>query len=134
MGARIRHQLYLSETLSERFERLAAKPGVNKSAMLEEAVEQWLTRKGHHDLDERFGQRLDRMTMALSRIERSGHLILESLALFVRYELAIHPPLAESDSAGRAKGRKRFALFIDQVGQAVAGGRRTFEPGAEGGR
>jgi predicted transcriptional regulator len=134
MTGKIRHQLHLSEALSERFERLAAKPGANKSAMLEEALEHWLTRKGHHDLDDRFGLRLDRLTAALSRIERSNHIILESLALFIRYELAIHPPLAEIDHAGRAKGRERFQAFIEQVGQTVAAGKRTLDRNIEGGQ
>jgi hypothetical protein len=134
MAGKVRHQLHLSEALSERFEKLAAKPGANKSAMLEEALEQWLTRKGHHDLDDRFGLRLNRITAALSRIERADHILLESFALFIRYELAVHPPLAETDQAGRAKGRERFNLFIEQVGQAVASGRRTLDTRGEGGR
>jgi predicted transcriptional regulator len=134
MAGKVRHQLHLSEALSERFEALASKPGINKSAMLEEALEHWLTRKGRHGLDDRFGLRLDRLTAALSRIERANHILLESLGLFIRYELAIHPPLAEGDQAGRAKGRERFNLFIEQVGQAVASGRRTLDTRGEGGQ
>jgi predicted transcriptional regulator len=130
MAGKIRHQLFLSDALTERFEALAARPGMTKSAMLEDALGHWLTLKGKGELDDRFSLRLDRLTAALSRIERANDIILESLALFIRYELAIHPPLAESDVAGRAKGRERFALFIEQVGQAVASGRRTLS-GAE---
>lgn len=132
--AKIRHQLHLSEALSERFEQLAAKPGANKSAMLEEALDHWLTRKGHHALDDRFGVRLDRLTAALSRIERANHILLESLALFVRYELAIHPPLADTDHAGRAKGRERFQTFLDQVAQRIAAGKHTLDARREAGQ
>jgi hypothetical protein len=67
----------------------------------------------------------DRLTNALGRIERDGHIQLETLALFVRYELAIHAPLAENDQAGRAIAAKRFEAFIAQVGRQIAAGRRT---------
>lgn len=126
MAHRIRHQLFLPEPLSVRLEALAAKPGASKSAILADAVAAWLERRGASELDDRFGLRLDRMTTALGRIERDGHVLLETLALFVRYELAIHAPLAENDAAGRALAAKRFEAFIAQVGRQIAGGRRSF--------
>lgn len=54
-----------------------------------------------------------------------GYLILETLALFIRFELAIQTPLAENDQAGRALGAKRFEAFVTQVGRQVSTGRRT---------
>ena len=122
---RIRHQFMLGEALSARLEELAAKPGASKSAILGDAVEAWLNRRGSNELDDRFGQRLDRLTGALARIERNTHVLIETLALFVRYELAIHAPLAEGDTAGRAIARERFAAFITQVSRQLASGRRT---------
>jgi predicted transcriptional regulator len=130
MRTKVRHQLFLSRALSERLEALAAKPGATKSAILADAVDAWLNRRGLSELDDRFGPRLDRMTTALGRIERDGHVLLESLALFVRYELAIHAPLADNDHAGRAMARERFNAFVTQVGKQIAGGRRTI--GADG--
>lgn len=125
MADKIRHQLFLPKPLSDRLEVLAAKPGASKSAILADAVTAWLNRRGASELDDRFGIRLDRMTTALGRIERDGHVLIETLALFVRYELAIHAPLAENDQAGRAVARERFEAFIAQVGRQIAGGRRT---------
>ncbi len=132
MVEKVRHQLFLPLSVSERLEALAAKPGASKSAILADAVTAWLNRRGSSELDDRFGLRLDRMTTALGRIERDGHILLETLALFVRYELAIHAPLAENDAAGRAIARERFEAFVQQVGRQIAGGRRTI--GAEDGR
>ncbi|RHW18175.1 ribbon-helix-helix protein, CopG family [Sphingomonas gilva] len=126
---RIRHQLFLSEPLSARLDALAAKPGASKSAILADALEAWLNRRGTSELEDRFGLRLDRMTIALGRIERDSLILLESLALFVRYELAIHAPLAENDQAGRAIARERFNAFVSQVGRQVAGGRRSLGSG-----
>jgi hypothetical protein len=125
MVEKVRHQLFLPRPLSERLEALAAKPGASKSAILVDAVTAWLNRRGASELDERFGLRLDRMSTALSRIERDGHVVLETLALFIRFELSIQAPLAEGDQAGRAMGRERFEAFVTQVGRQIAAGRRT---------
>jgi predicted transcriptional regulator len=125
MRQKIRHQLFLTPATSERLEALAAKPGINKSAMLEEAMEAWLNRRATHELDDRFGQRLDRIVTVLGRIERNGHVLLETLALFVRYELSIHAPLADNDHAGRAMARERFNAFVEQVGRQIASGDPT---------
>ncbi len=137
MGAatKIRHQLFLPEPLSERLEALAAAPGASKSAILADAVEAWLNRRGSNELDDRFGLRLDRLTRAIAKVDRDADVLLETIALFIRYELAIHPPLAENDHAGRAAARERFNAFVTQIGRRIAAGRRTFVlADAEGGR
>src|SRR3546814_12699321 len=72
----------------------------------------------------KFGQRLARLSMALGRVERDGHVLLESLALFIRYELMVQAPLAEGDDVARAVGRDRFDAFIARVGEALASGQR----------
>lgn len=138
MVEKIRHQLFLPKPVSDRLEALAGKPGASKSAILTDAVTAWLNRRGASELEDRFGIRLDRLTTAIGRLERDGHIQLETLALFVRYELAIQAPLAENDHAGRAIAAKRFDAFITQVGRQIAAGRRTIADGfggaAESGR
>jgi hypothetical protein len=125
MVEKIRHQLFLPRPLSDRLEALAAKPGASKSAILADALTAWLNWRGASELDDRFGLRLDRISTTLARLERDGHVILETLALFVRFELSIQAPLADSDQAGRAVGRARFEAFVAQVGRQIAAGRRT---------
>ena len=134
MVEKVRHQLFLPMPLSDRLDALAAKPGASKSAILADAIAAWLNRRGMSELDDRFGMRLDRISTALARIERDGHVMLETLALFVRYELAIQAPLAENDQAGRAVAAKRFEAFVAQVGRQVAAGRRTINSDQEAGR
>lgn len=126
MAQRIRHQLFLPQGLTDRLETLAAKPGASKSAILADALTAWLDRRGTSELDDRFAIRLDRLSAALARIERDCNVLAETLALFVRYELAINAPLAENDAAGRAVARQRFEAFVAQVGRQIADGRRTF--------
>ena len=123
--AKCRHQLYLDADISERLETLASKPGASKSSILADAVQAWLTRRGMHELDDRFGLRLERISTQLGRIERDQQIVMESLALFIRYFLTVNAPLPESDKAARAVGRDRFQAFIDQVGRNIAGGNRT---------
>lgn len=127
----VRHQLFLPRDVSDRLEALSAAPGATKSSILAAAVIAFLDRRGASELDERFGLRLDRISRQLERIERNGHVGIESLALFIRYMLTVNAPLAEEDDVSRAIGRDRFAAFIARVGQQLASGRRTFEPGAE---
>ena len=127
---KVRHQLFLPSDLSERLEKLAAKPGASKSSILGDALTTWLDRQAASELEQKFAHRLDRMSMALGRIERDGHVLLESLALFIRYELAVTAPLAENDKAGRAQARQRFTAFVARVGEALATDKRSFAPPA----
>jgi len=124
----VRHQLFLPRSLSERLEALARAPGASKSRILAQALADWLGRKGAGELEVRFAARLDRFSTQLARIERNGQIELESLALFVRYMLAVNAPLAEGDEAMRAVARDRFQAFVERVGQQLATGRLTLVP------
>jgi hypothetical protein len=121
----VRHQLFLPKADSERLERLAREPGASKSKLLALAWAAWLRRSGKDELEERFGRRLDAMTNQLARIERDGHVTIESLALFIRYMLTVNAPLAEDDETAQAIGRDRYAAFVERVGRRLASGRRT---------
>lgn len=128
-----RHHLYLSRALTEELEALAARPGSSKSAIVEAALSDHFGRRARNEADALFGARLDRMSRQLARIERDGHVLLESLALFVRYQLMVTAPLPEADAAGRAIGRERFEAFVTQVGRQLGSGKRTLGSGGEGG-
>lgn len=120
-----RHHLYFDEALTAQLDALAAKPGTSKSAIVADALRSYLARRGARELDDMLKVRLDRIGNQLSRIERDGQVLLESLALFVRYQLTINAPLPEADQAGRAVGRDRFEAFVAQVGRQLAGGKRA---------
>jgi len=122
-----RHHLYLDDELTAQLEALAAKPGSSKSAIVADALRQYLVRRGAHDIDEALKIRLDRQSRQMDRIERDGQVLLESLALFIRYQLTVTAPLPEPDKAARAVGQERFQKFIDQVGRQIAGGNRSLD-------
>lgn len=125
MKDQVRYQLFLPRAVSERFEALVAKPGVTRSSILAEALTAWLDRAAGDELDQRFGARLDTMSATLARVERNGHVEIETLALFVQFMLTATAPLAADDHAGRAVGRERFEAFIARVGERVGKGKRT---------
>jgi hypothetical protein len=125
---KVRHQLFLDHTISERLEALAAKPGLNKSAVLQDAVKSWLDRRGTNELDDHFGQRLNRLSAQLNRIERDQKILLESLALFVRMTLLRDVHLPEPDAVMRALARDRYEQFVTQVGRHLAKGDQSLNP------
>ena len=121
---KLRHNVYLDEDLSAKLDALAAKPGSSKSAILTDAIRAFLTRRAASEIDELFRLRLDRMTRHLDRIERDQQILLESLALFIRFQFSVIPPLPEADqAAARALAQDRYQAFIEQVGRRIANGR-----------
>jgi len=90
-----RHHLYLDEDLTRQLDLLAAKPGTSKSAIVADALRHYLARQGSRDIDDALKIRLDRQSRHLERLERDLQVLLESLALFVRYQLTVTAPLPE---------------------------------------
>lgn len=122
---KVRQNLYLDQKITDALEALAARPGTNKSRLVNDALAAWLARRGSRELDDLLKVRLDRMTRELALIRRDGEVLRESLALFVRYQLTVTAPLPEGDAAALAVGRDRFEAFVRQVGRQLAGGRPT---------
>ncbi len=127
---KVRYQLFLEPKLAERLEELAAKPGVARSDILVAALDAWLTRQGSHELDDRFGGRLDRMSLQLGRVSRDVQVLLESLSLFIHQQFSLNAQIPEPDAAARAIGRDRFDRFIEQIGRQMATGSKPLpQPG-----
>lgn len=119
---KVRYQLFLEPRLAERLEEMAEKPGVARSDILVAALDAWLTRQGSNELDERFGPRLDRMSLQIGRLGRDMQVLLESLSLFVHQQFCLNAQIPEPDAAARAVGRERFDRFIEQIGRQMASG------------
>lgn len=125
---KVRQNLYIDRDVSDALERLAIGRYGNKSRLANDAIRDWLDRRGSKKIDDLLKLRLDRISRELDAARRDIDVLLESLALFVRYQLMVTAPLPEADAAGRAVGRERFEAFIAQVGRQVAGGTRTLAP------
>jgi hypothetical protein len=122
-----RHHLYLDDELTERLNTLAGKPGGSKSGIVAAALKAFLDRKAENEIEYQFRIRLDRISRQLDRIERDGHVLLESLALFVRFQLTVTAPIPENDETSKAIGRDRFHSFIEQVARQLAKGTRSLK-------
>jgi len=125
---KIRQNLYIDRELSDALEALAAGPRGNKSHIVNDALRDWLARRGTKEVDDLLKGRLDRLTRELADARRDIDVLLESQALFVRYQLMVTAPLPEADAAARAIGRDRFEAFVSQVGRQLASGKRTLTP------
>ena len=119
-----RHHLYLDDALTEELDRLARKPGSSKSGIVADALHAYLARGAGKEADAILKARLDRFGGTVARIERNQEVLLETLALFVRWQLTVTAPLPESEqAAARAAGEARFQSFIEQLSRRLAAGR-----------
>ena len=132
---KIRQNLYIDREIGDALEALAAGNRGNKSRLVNDALKDWLARRGTREVDDLLKVRLDRLSRELDGARRDIDVLLESLSLFVRYQLMVTAPLPEADAAGRAIGRDRFESFVAQVGRQIAAGTRTLaSPEPKGGR
>lgn len=119
-----RLNIYIDDELSDRLDALVAKPGSSKSAIVSDALKHFLTRGAAAEIDAVLKARLDKIARHLARIERDQQIVLETLALFIRFQLMVTVPLPESDqAAAKALGAERFNSFVEQVGRRIAGGK-----------
>lgn len=125
---KFRQNLYLDTKLSDALEALAAGPGATKSGIVSDALAAYFARRGASEVDDLLKMRLDRMSREIRRVARDTEVLLESLSLFIRYQLSVTAPLPEADHAARAVGRERFEAFVTQVGRQIAGGERSLGP------
>ncbi|MER9260409.1 CopG family transcriptional regulator [Mesorhizobium sp. M0619] len=126
---RIRHQFLLEHELSEKLETLSRNPSTTKSAIVAKAVEAFIERRGENELDNRYGMRLDRLSRDLDHIRTDVEVILESLALFIRFSITLHSHTPVPDRATQAIAQERFDKFVEQVGRQIASGKRSLGNG-----
>lgn len=121
-----RQNIYLDDDLNKHLETLAAKPGSSKSAIIRDALTAYLARRGTKELQDTFSKRLDEISKQINVVERQERILIESLALFIRFHLGMLPALPESDqAAAHALGTKRYQSFITQVSRLLANGKNT---------
>jgi hypothetical protein len=122
---KIRQNLYIDRDLGEALEVLAARETGNKSRLVNDALRDWLARRGSREVDDLLRLRLDRISREIALVRRDVEILLESFSLFVRHQLTVTAPLPEADVAAAAVGRERFEKFVAQVGRQLATSRRT---------
>jgi predicted transcriptional regulator len=124
MARKDRLNLYFYPATTRALGELAARRKLSKSSIVEAAVASFLSPDAADPNEAALVRRLDRLGRQFDRLERDQTMTLEALGLFVRAWLTATPPLADSAQAtAQAKGRERYASFIERLGQRMQAGR-----------
>jgi hypothetical protein len=122
--SRTRLNLFIEHEHAQRLEALATMKGLSKSAIIAAALAAFLAPESGDQRDIIIAKRLDRLSRQFDKLERDQNILIETLALYVRYFLTVSTPVPEShQAAARAQGRARFAQFIEQLGRHLLRGR-----------
>jgi hypothetical protein len=122
--SRTRLNIFLESDHAKRLEELAAMKGLSKSSIIAAALSSFLSPDSGDRREAAIVKRLDRLSNQFSKLERDQNILIETLALYVRYFLTVSTPVPEShQEAARAQGRVRFEQFIAQLGRHLLKGR-----------
>ena len=126
--SRARLNLFIEPEHARRLNELAIKKGVSKSSIVAAALASWLSPTSGEQRDTATAKRLDRLSRQFERLERDQNILIETVALYVRYYLTVSTPVPEAhQEAARAQGRLRFSQFIEQLGRRVQKGRHLLD-------
>lgn len=124
MSSRTRLNIFIEPEHAKRLDQLAAHKGVSKSAVIAAALASFLSPDGADQREAAFAKRLDRLSRQFDRLERDQSILIETVALYVRYFLTVSIPVPEGQQdAARAQGRARYTQFIEQLARHIQRGR-----------
>lgn len=122
--SRTRLNIFIEPEHGKRLDQLAVHKGVSKSAVIAAALASFLSPDGGDQREAAMAKRLDRLSRQFERLERDQNILIETLALYVRYYLTVSIPVPEGQQeAARAQGRARYAQFIEQLARHLQRGR-----------
>lgn len=122
--SRARLNLFIQPEHAKRLNELAIKKGVSKSSIIAAALASWLSPDSGDQRETAIAKRLDRLSRQFERLERDQNILIETMALYVRYYLTVSTPVPEAhQDAARAQGKLRFAQFVEQLGRHLQRGR-----------
>ena len=122
--SRARLNLFIQPEHAKRLNELAIKKGVSKSSIIAAALASWLSPDAGDQREAAIAKRLDRLSRQFERLERDQNILIETMALYVRYYLTVSTPVPEAhQDAARAQGKLRFAQFVEQLGRQLQRGR-----------
>lgn len=120
---RPRVNVYMDREHDIRLSEIAAMRGLSKSAIVEAAVMSFLSPEGADRREAAIAKRLDKLSNQYERLTRDQTILMETIALHVRYQLSVTAPVPESfQDAARAQGKARFAQFVEQLAKHLQRG------------
>lgn len=122
--SRTRLNVFIEPDHAKRLDQLAAHKGVSKSAVIAAALASYLSPDAADQREAAMGKRMDRLSRQFDRLERDQSILIETVALYIRYFLTVSLPVPEGQQdAARAQGRARYAQFIEQLARHIQRGR-----------
>jgi hypothetical protein len=118
-----RLNVFLPPEHAARLDEVAAMKGLSKSGLVAAALASYLSPEAGGGREVVIARRLDVLSGQFERLERDQTIQIETLALFIRYSLSIHPPIPEGhQDAARAQGKARFQQFVEQLARHLQRG------------
>lgn len=122
--SRTRLNIFIEPDNAKRLDQLAAHKGVSKSAVIAAALASFLSPDAADQREAAMGKRLDRLSRQFDRLERDQGILIETVALYIRYFLTVSLPVPDGQhDAARAQGRARYAQFVEQLARHIQRGR-----------
>jgi hypothetical protein len=121
--SRTRLNVFLEFEHAQRLDELAAMKVLSKSSIVAAALASFLSGDGGDRREAAIARRLDQLTRQFDKLERDQNILIETVALYVRYYLSVSLPVPEAhQEAARAQGRVRFEQFVQQLGRHLQRG------------
>lgn len=124
-GAMIKRSVRVPADLDRRLAAHAHAHGVSRTAILQAALEMYLSPDKGDRFEAALTRRLDKFTRRLDRLAWNGDLANETLALFIRFWLVNNPPLPDGAlKAAQAMVKERWERFVEALSQKMERGPR----------
>ncbi|MCM8731595.1 ribbon-helix-helix protein, CopG family [Hephaestia sp. GCM10023244] len=122
---RIKYTIRLPADLTRRLADHARARRASQTAVVEAALESFLSPDGAERLEAALARRLDHLSRQLDRAAWNLDLSNETLALFIRFWLTSTAPLPNTAmKAAQAVGKERWERFIDSLTKRMEVGPR----------
>jgi len=122
---RIKYTIRLPADLTRRLGDHARARRASQTAVVEAALESFLSPDGAERLEAALARRLDHLSRQLDRAAWNLDLSNETLALFIRFWLTSTAPLPDTAmKAAQAMGKERWERFIDSLTKRMEVGPR----------
>ena len=116
---------YIDASLARRLEAYCLANRMSESAVVEEALTQYLDGIADPSL---LLRRLDRLGRATARVQRDLELVSEAFAVFTKLWFAHTPPVPDDmKPSARTNAQIRFRQFVDHVTEQFADGHRFLD-------
>ena len=115
--------MYLEPDHARRLDQVARTRGLSKSFVVAAALDSALSPDAADRREAATLRRLDQLGRQFEKLERDQNILIETVAIFVRYYLSAAPAVPEAhQDAVKAKGRARFQQFVQQLARHLQRG------------